>query len=199
MTDMVFFSSTSTIRTLDILFSCSFLIILSPILLALLLINSLEKKVPLYFQKRLGKNKKVFVLVKYRTLPTNTRTMLTHQLPENSISGLGLILRKYKLDELPQLWNVLLGDMSVVGPRPGLINDEKLISLREKHGIFDVKPGITGLSQIRGHDMSNPYTLVESDLELVRNISIKLYFKIIFQTGLKIIKTGEDPITNSKI
>ena len=97
---------------------------------------------------------------------------------------MGAFLRKTKLDELPQLWNVLKGEMSLVGPRPGLFNQKELTMARDARGVFDVRPGITGLAQVNDIDMSTPELLAETDANMIRELSIKNYFKFIFQTVL---------------
>ena len=99
-----------------------------------------------------------------------------------SITPFGGFLRRTKLDELPQLWNVLMGDMSLVGPRPGLFNQHELTSSRELHHVFDVRPGITGLAQVNEIDMSTPELLAKTDEEMIKTLTISNYFKYIFQT-----------------
>jgi lipopolysaccharide/colanic/teichoic acid biosynthesis glycosyltransferase len=111
-----------------------------------------------------------------------TDSVATHQVKGSAITGLGRILRKSKLDELPQLWNVLKGDMSLVGPRPCLPSQRELIEARAFKGVFVVRPGITGLAQIRGVDMSTPELLAETDGEMLRDFSVIRYFQYIFLT-----------------
>ena len=111
-----------------------------------------------------------------------TASVATHLSSKNSITFLGKILRKTKLDELPQLWNVIIGDMSIVGPRPCLINQEELIKEREKLGIFNVLPGVTGLAQIKGIDMQYPKLLAQTDFEMIINMNFKNYIKYIILT-----------------
>ena len=114
----------------------------------------------------------------------DTVQIATHLANASAVTALGKILRKIKVDELPQLWNVIKGEMSLVGPRPCLKNQTELIRARQKLGVFSVRPGITGLSQIRGIDMSEPDLLARMDAEMIKNMSIRKYFKYIFLTAI---------------
>jgi len=111
-----------------------------------------------------------------------TADLPTHLVASSAITPLGRLLRRTKLDELPQLWNVLRGDMSLVGPRPCLPSQSELIAARDAARVFFVRPGITGLSQIRGIDMSDPKLLAETDMEMLRGFNILVYFKLIYLT-----------------
>lgn len=137
---------------------------------------------PLFKQQRVGKDKRPFVLVKFRTMKRDTASVPSHMADSACITQLGKLLRRTKLDELPQLWNVLKGEMSMVGPRPGLFNQQELTLAREKHGVLEVRPGITGLSQISGIDMSTPELLAETDREMLEKLSVADYFFYIFKT-----------------
>jgi O-antigen biosynthesis protein WbqP len=170
------------IRFFDIIFSFLGIIFLSPILILLWFIGLLENGSPLFFQKRIGYNCKFFVLIKFRSMPIKTKSVGTYLIKEDQISTYGNFLRKTKLDELPQLFNVLLGDMSLVGPRPCLLNQKKLITERKKKGIFKVKPGITGLSQISNVNMKTPRLLVKTDLKMIKKINLIYYFYYIMRT-----------------
>ena len=169
-------------RFIDILSSLLGLIFLSPIMLVLSIIGYFDTGSPIFKQKRVGKNKKPFYLLKFRSMHVNTGSIATHLVSQSAITPFGGVLRKTKLDELPQLWNVLIGDMSLVGPRPNLFSQEELIHERSKRGVYDVRPGITGLAQINEIDMSTPKLLAEKDAEMIANLSIANYFKYIFLT-----------------
>lgn len=173
-----------TIRILDIVLSLVGLILLSPILILVCIIGFMETGSPLFFQKRLGLHKKPFLLIKFRTMSVGTKSVPTHLAKSSSVTKIGSILRKTKLDELPQLFNVFLGDMSIVGPRPNLLSQSELISMRDSKGVYNVKPGITGLSQIKNIDMSTPGLLAETDSKMIENYSLIIYCKIIIKTAV---------------
>lgn len=170
------------IRLLDFCFSLVGLLIASPILVLLALIGFFDTGSPIFRQERVGKNKKRFVLVKFRTMKKNTASVASHLASASSITKFGRFLRKTKLDELPQLWNVLKGEMSLVGPRPGLFNQEELTQAREAKSVFNVRPGITGLAQVNEIDMSTPELLAETDAKMIKDLSLKNYFQYIFMT-----------------
>lgn len=170
------------IRILDIIFSLFGLVLCFPVLLLLFIIGLFDTGSPLFRQERVGRNKKAFILIKFRTMSKDTASVATHLASSSSITKFGSFLRKAKLDELPQLWNVLKGEMSLVGPRPGLFNQEELIKAREKHNVYKVRPGITGLSQVSEIDMSTPEVLAETDARMIASLSIGDYFKYIIQT-----------------
>ena len=170
------------IRTYDILISILILICLSPLITFVFIICFLESGNPIFIQKRVGIHQKPFKLLKFRTMKINTPSKASHLIAKNSVTRFGKIIRLLKLDELPQLINVLNGDMSLVGPRPCLFNQIDLIELREKYKLYNVKPGITGLSQIKGIDMSNPKKLAQSDFLMISKIKQIDYFKYLFLT-----------------
>jgi O-antigen biosynthesis protein WbqP len=172
------------IRLFDIIFSSIGLVMLSPILLLVFLLGWMETHSPLFFQKRVGKNLQPFVIVKFRTMRLTTASVATHLTDAEAITALGGFLRRTKLDELPQLWNVLKGEMSLVGPRPCLYNQEVLINERTKHNVYNARPGITGLAQIQGIDMSMPETLAETDAKMLKDLNLKNYFRYILLTLL---------------
>lgn len=172
----------SVIRFFDVLFSMLGLICGFPILVVIYVIGLFDTGAPLFRQERVGRNKKPFTLVKFRTMRVGTASVASHLAATSSITPLGAALRRTKLDELPQLWNVLMGDMSLVGPRPGLFNQEELTREREARGVFNVRPGITGLAQVSDIDMSTPALLAETDQRMIRSLSIGDYFKYIFMT-----------------
>lgn len=169
-------------RLFDFMFSFFGLLFLSPILLLLIIIGLFDTGKPMFIQTRVGQYKEPFKLIKFRTMHPNTKSVATHLASQSSITKFGSFLRKSKLDELPQLVNVFRGDMSVVGPRPNLFNQEELIEERDKRNVYDVLPGITGLSQINEIDMSTPKELAISDEKMIESYSLKTYFHYIFAT-----------------
>ena len=171
-------------RLFDILFSFFGLLILSPIILVLLIIGFFDTGSPLFRQVRVGVNKKPFNLLKFRSMHVNTKSVATHLASHASVTKYGDFLRKSKLDELPQLINVFLGNMSLVGPRPNLFNQEELIIERDKRGVYKVVPGITGEAQINKIDMSTPKLLAETDAAMTQNLTLKKYFYYIIVTVL---------------
>ena len=170
------------IRIID--FGASFLglILLLPLILVLYIIGLFDTGSPIFRQRRVGKNKHPFTLYKFRTMNLNTRSVATHLANQSDVTKFGSFLRKTKLDELPQLVNVLIGDMSLVGPRPCLFNQEELISEREKRGVYNFKPGITGLAQINEIDMSTPVKLSEFDAHMLKDLNLVNYLKFILAT-----------------
>lgn len=170
------------IRVLDLVFSFLGLLFSSPLLLLIWLILRIESKSPLFFQERVGRYKKPFILVKFRTMRDGTDNLPTHLVDISAVTLLGSFLRKTKLDELPQLWNVLLGEMSLVGPRPCLFNQSDLISKRDVLGVFNARPGITGLSQTRCVDMSSPSLLAKTDAEMLNSLNVFHYFRYVILT-----------------
>ena len=176
------------IRIFDFFFSLIGLIFLSPLLILIFLIGLFENGSPLFIQKRVGYNLKSFSLIKFRTMPMGVRSAGTHLIKDIKLSSFGNFLRRTKLDEIPQLFNVLFGDMSLVGPRPCLFNQRKLISERKKRSVFKVRPGITGLAQISGINMKTPTLLAKTDQKMIKNMNLYNYFYYIFKTIFKIIK-----------
>ena len=169
-------------RIFDITFSLLGLIMLSPIILLLIIIGFFDTGSPLFRQKRLGVNLKPFNLLKFRSMELNTEAVATHLVQVSAITKWGSFLRKSKLDEIPQLFNVLVGEMSFVGPRPNLFNQLELIEERGKRGVYTIRPGITGLAQINKIDMSTPKLLAETDEIMISQLNIFFYFKYIFLT-----------------
>jgi len=170
------------IRLFDFVFSLVGLVVGFPVLLMLTIIGLFDTGSPIFRQVRVGRHQKPFTLVKFRTMRVDTVSVATHLASSASITRFGHFLRKTKLDELPQLWNVLKGDMSLVGPRPGLFNQEELTQERAKRGVFDVRPGITGLAQVSKIDMSTPALLAETDQKMINSLTLVDYFKYIFMT-----------------
>ena len=170
------------IRLFDFVFALFGLVFGAPVLLVLVLIGLFDTGSPVFRQVRVGRNKQPFTLVKFRTMKVNTASVASHLASSSSITKFGHFLRRTKLDELPQLWNVLKGEMSLVGPRPGLFNQEELTEVRDRYGVFAVRPGVTGLSQVNEIDMSTPELLAESDAQMIAEMSLSNDFTYIFLT-----------------
>ncbi|WP_072670099.1 sugar transferase [Vibrio injensis] len=170
------------IRLIDFLAAFFGLFFLWPVLLIVTLIGLFDTGSPIFVQERVGRNKKPFKLIKFRTMSVDTQSVASHLASTSSITKFGAFLRKTKIDELPQLINVLKGEMSLVGPRPNLFNQEELIKERDALGVYDVLPGITGLAQVQNIDMSTPALLAQIDREMIDTLTIKNYFKYIIMT-----------------
>lgn len=170
------------IRLFDFFFALFGLLIAFPFLVILFVIGLFDTGSPIFKQERVGRNKKPFILVKFRTMKVDTASVASHLASTASITPFGSFLRKTKLDELPQLWNVLTGEMSLVGPRPGLYNQEELTVARDAKNVFAVRPGITGLAQVNEIDMSTPELLAKTDREMIDTLTLSSYFKYILMT-----------------
>lgn len=170
------------LRVFDFLFSLVGLLLGSPVLFVIYVIGLFDTGSPLFLQERVGRNQKPFTLVKFRTMRPDTASVASHLADASEITTLGAFLRRSKLDELPQLWNVLKGEMSLVGPRPCLFNQVELINERAALAVFDVRPGITGLAQVSNIDMSTPKLLAETDARMLKELTVSAYFKYIFMT-----------------
>ena len=165
------------------------LIVVSPFLFFAALMIIIEDGIPIFFiQERVGKNNTVFKIIKIRTLKRETPSTGTHQLDQKYQLVCGKFFRKIKLDEFPQLINVLKGDINLIGPRPGLVSQTELTKFRSAKGIYKIKPGITGLSQVLGYDMSDPVKLAEMDKLYIENKSIFMDFLILLGTFVKFPK-----------
>lgn len=158
-------------------------VITLPILLVLAVaVRATSPGPALFRQVRVGRKERTFTCYKLRTMAVETPSGVSHEVSTAYVTPLGTVLRRLKLDELPQLWNVLVGDMSLVGPRPGLPGHAELVSARRKRGIFDVRPGITGPSQVRDVDMSTPEALAECDQTYAQRPTIGAYVKFVLLT-----------------
>ena len=183
-------------RFFDIVFSLLGLIVGFPLLLLLTLMGLLDTGSPIFRQVRVGRHQKPFTLIKFRTMAVDTASVATHLASSASITRFGHFLRRTKLEELPQLWNVLKGEMSLVGPRPGLFNQQELTEERAKRHVFDVRPGITGLAQVSEIDMSTPVLLAETDQKMIECLGLTDYFRYIFLTvagkgaGDRVVRKG---------
>lgn len=170
------------IRFIDFLTAFLGLLFLWPVLLIVTIIGLFDTGSPIFVQERVGRNKKPFKLIKFRTMSVETKSVASHLASNASITKLGGFLRKTKIDELPQLINVVKGEMSLVGPRPNLFNQEELIAERDAMGVYSVLPGITGLAQVQNIDMSTPALLAKTDREMIDSLTLKSYFKYIIMT-----------------
>ena len=170
------------IRLIDFIGSLVGLILLAPLVLTIAIILWMEHRKPLFIQQRVGQNQRPFTLVKFRTMSSVATDLPTHEVANSLITKSGKFLRRSKLDELPQLWNVLKGEMSLVGPRPCLPTQLELINAREERKVYLLKPGITGPAQVKNIDMSTPLKLAEEDAKLIGKLNLLSYLKYIVMT-----------------
>lgn len=178
-------------RFTDIFFGLVLLIMLSPLLFFVSLVIKLDSKGPVIFsQRRIGRENKEFVLYKFRTMSTETPDVATHLLkdPQSYITYFGKFLRKSSIDELPQLLNIIKGDMTFIGPRPALYNQYDLIELRTKCGVHTLRPGVSGWAQVNGRDCLGISEKVDYDSYYLKHQSVFLDIKILFFTALKVLK-----------
>ena len=179
-------------RIIDIIFSVLGLIILTPVFLIISIAIKIESKGPIIFkQKRIGKRKKYFTIYKFRTMRSDTpKDMPTHMLKNANgcITKVGNILRKTSLDELPQLVNIFKGDMSIIGPRPALWNQDELVKERDKYHANDIRPGLTGWAQVNGRDELEIPVKAKFDGEYVEKISFWFDIKIFLKTIINVFK-----------
>lgn len=176
------------IRAFDFVISLVGLLVCIPLLAVLFIACFFDTRAPIFQQSRMGKNGVPFTILKFRTMRQDTICEPTHLVSAKSITRLGKFLRKYKLDELPQLLNVLMGDMSLVGPRPCLITQKELIAHRKMRCVFSERPGITGLAQLNGVDMRDPVRLAILDEEMLVNLNLGHYLKYIGLTVFKVVR-----------
>ncbi|HWW04955.1 sugar transferase [Collimonas sp.] len=165
-------------------------VLLVPTVLVGLFVRFTSQGPVIYWSDRVGRKNKIFKMPKFRTMLIDTPAVATHLLPDPAkcLTPIGSFLRKSSLDELPQLWSILQGDMSFVGPRPALFNQEDLIALRTQHGVHELVPGLTGWAQINGRDELPIPEKVKLDVEYLQKQSFFLDIKIIFLTFLKVIR-----------
>lgn len=176
--------SARLLRCLDIFLAAAGLLCAAPFLGAVWAVCAIDTRSPLFVQTRVGRHRRPFALYKFRTMRPGTASVATHLADASAITPLGNFLRRTKIDELPQLWNVLRGEMSLVGPRPCLTSQIELITAREALGVFTVRPGITGLAQLRGIDMSTPKLLAQTDAEMIAALDLCRYLRYIFATAV---------------
>lgn len=174
-----------SIKVLDFTFSIFGIIFFLPLIaIVSILILVIDKQNPFFIQERIGKDKKKFKIIKLRTMKHDAPHLPAHEINNTYITKLGSFLRKYKIDELPQLINVLKGEMSFVGPRPSIESEHKIIKYRELKNIYNYKPGITGLATINKIDMSKPTLVAKLDKITMANLNFCNYILIIIQTGI---------------
>lgn len=166
------------------------LILLAPIVLVAILVKVTSRGPAIYWSNRVGRDNRIFKMPKFRTMRVDTPAVATHLLqnPEQFLTPIGPFLRKSSLDELPQLWSILTGDMSFVGPRPALYNQDDLIQLRTEQGVHSLPPGLTGWAQINGRDELPIPEKVKLDVEYLQKRSIWLDLKIILMTFFKVLR-----------
>ena len=170
------------IRLVDFIAALIGIILLSPFILLIAIILFLEHRKPFFIQKRVGKNRVEFTLIKFRSMSPKAANLPTHEISADLITYTGKFIRATKLDELPQLWNVLKGEMSLVGPRPCLPTQKELINQRQALGVFRLRPGITGPAQVKNIDMSTPKKLALEDSQMVGNLTLFSYLKYVLMT-----------------
>ena len=165
-------------------------IFLLPLLLTALLVKLTSRGPVLYWSERVGRQNRIFKMPKFRSMQVGTPALATHLLnnPEAWLTPVGNFLRKSSLDELPQLWSILCGDMSFVGPRPALFNQHDLIALRTQYGVDKLVPGLTGWAQVNGRDELPIPQKVALDVEYLLCRSFRLDMKIIFMTAIKVAR-----------
>jgi len=184
-------------RTVDlILAAVAGIFLLLPLLLVAVSVRLTSQGPVLYWSDRVGRNNTIFKMPKFRSMKIGTPAVATHMLsdPDRYLTPVGSFLRKTSLDELPQLWSIIKGDMSFVGPRPALFNQHDLIALRTQYGVHELVPGLTGWAQINGRDELPIPLKVELDAEYLRRRSFWFDMKIIFLTAIKVI--GQDSVTH---
>ena len=169
---------------------CAGLILLLPIVLVAIAVRLTSKGPVLYWSDRIGRNNKIFTMPKFRSMRVGTPAVATHLLnnPDAWLTPIGSFLRKSSLDELPQLWSIIKGDMSFVGPRPALFNQQDLIDLRTRAGVQQLVPGLTGWAQINGRDELPIPQKVALDVEYLDKKSLFFDIKIILLTALKVLR-----------
>lgn len=179
-------------RTFDLLLaSCAAMLLILPIVLVAIAVRLTSQGPALYWSDRVGRNNRIFRMPKFRSMRVGTPAVATHLLsdPKTHLTPIGSFLRKSSLDELPQLWSILTGDMSFVGPRPALFNQNDLIALRTSSGVHELVPGLTGWAQVNGRDELPIPQKVALDAEYLKKRSLWLDIKIIWLTFVKVLRS----------
>jgi O-antigen biosynthesis protein WbqP len=177
-------------RLFDLMLAlCALCLLLVPIILVALVVRLTSRGPALYWSDRVGRNKRIFKMPKFRSMRIDTPAVATHLLknPDQWLTPIGSFLRKSSLDELPQLWSILKGDMSFVGPRPSLFNQDDLIALRTEMGVHELVPGLTGWAQVNGRDELPVQQKVRLDAEYLQRRSLLFDLKILWMTALKVL------------
>jgi O-antigen biosynthesis protein WbqP len=178
-------------RAFDILFSTLLILFFSPLFVALALCIKMSSRGPvLHWSRRVGRENELFLMPKFRTMRIDTPQLPTHLLPNPAayLTPIGSFLRRSSFDELPQLFSILVGDLSFVGPRPALFNQDDLVALRTERGIHEIVPGLTGWAQVNGRDELPIPDKVGFDFEYLRRQSLKFDFQIMGMTIMKVIR-----------
>ena len=178
-------------RAFDLLLAaCAAVLLAVPIAIIALLVRSTSAGPALYWSQRVGKNNRIFSMPKFRSMRMGTPAVATHLLPnpDTYVTTIGRLLRKTSLDELPQLWSILKGDMSFVGPRPALFNQADLIELRTRQGVHALAPGLTGWAQVTGRDELPIPEKVQRDVEYLRRRSFWFDLRILWLTAVKVLR-----------
>ena len=181
-------------RAFDFILAGGALVALSPVLLATALAVRLTSRGPaIYWSDRVGRDNKLFRMPKFRSMRIETPAVATHLLTDTAtwLTPIGGFLRKSSLDELPQLWSIVVGDMSIVGPRPALFNQDDLIALRTEHGVHTLRPGLTGWAQVNGRDELPIPDKVRLDAEYLNNRSFAMDLKTIWMTIGKVLRARD--------
>ncbi|QWD91826.1 sugar transferase [Polynucleobacter sp. MWH-Braz-FAM2G] len=179
-------------RIFDLIVAVAVGILFLPLILLTYLLVRLTSSGPaIYWSKRVGKNNQLFEMPKFRSMKIDTPALATHLLanPDSHLTPVGGFIRKTSLDELPQLWSILVGDMSLVGPRPALFNQDDLIAMRTKLGIEALTPGLTGWAQVNGRDELDLPTKVDFDYQYLQRQSLGFDLKILWLTFLKVLRS----------
>ena len=182
------------IRMLDFCLATAGFIAFSPAMVTIFVACFFDTGRPIFTQIRNGRFNEPFQIIKFRTMKTSSLEKPTHLVDKNDVTKLGKFLRKTKLDELPQLINVIIGNMSLVGPRPCLMTQTEIIAKRKALGVHLLTPGITGLAQIHGVDMASEEELIELDCQLCQTIGPRTYLTIIYQTAMLVLRSKPMPV-----
>lgn len=178
-------------RLLDlVLVICAGVVVVIPIVVVALMVRLTSRGPVFYWSDRIGRHNRIFRMPKFRSMRTGTPVVATHLLtnPDDRLTAVGSLIRKASLDELPQLWSILVGDMSFVGPRPALFNQDDLIALRTRHGVHELVPGLTGWAQVNGRDELPIPRKVELDIEYLQRRSLHFDLFILWLTLVKVLR-----------